>query len=308
MSFETRIGEFLRYMRAERGASDQTIRAYRTDLEQFMEHVREASDVETFEAAEVELRDLRGFVADRFDRNAASTVARKVATLRSFWSFLVKKGKVDENPTALLSAPKVSQPLRNFLKVDQVFELLDQHKPDGVLGVRDMAMWEVGYGCGLRVSEIVGMDRGDIDTDRGWIHVDGKGDKERQVPLGEKAERTLRRYLDRRRELADESTDPAAVFLNHRGGRLTARSVRRLLKEHLTRAGLDPSITPHGLRHSFATHLLGSGGDLRGIQELLGHSSLSTTQRYTHVSVEQLTEVYDKAHPRAVAESDGDGD
>lgn len=302
--FAQRVAEFLEYMRVERSASEQTIRAYKTDLRQFAEFIREDKDVDTFDVSEIDLRNLRGFVADRYDENASSTIARKVATLRSLWSFLIKKGKVEENPTKLLSAPKVSQPLRNYLKVDQVFELLDNHRPDGVLGVRDMAMWEVGYGCGLRVSELVGLDRSHIDFDRGWMRILGKGKKERQVPLGEKATRGLKRYLSRRHELADEDTDPDAVFLNHRGGRLTARSVRRLLKQHLTRAGLDPSITPHGLRHSFATHLLGSGGDLRGIQELLGHSNLSTTQRYTHVSIEQLTDAYDNAHPRARKTSD----
>jgi len=306
VAFEERVGAFLDYMRAERGASDETIRAYRVDLEQFGAYVRDSEGVDAFEPAEIELSDLRGFVADRFDDNVASTVARKVSTLRSFWSFLVKKGEAEENPTALLAAPKVSQPLRNFLKVDEIFELLEDHKPEGVLGVRDMAMWEVGYGCGLRVSEIVGLDRSDIDFERGWIRIDGKGDKERQVPLGEKAGTYLRQYLHRRSELATDETDPEAIFLNHRGGRLTARSVRRLLKKHLTRAGLDPSITPHGLRHSFATHLLSSGGDLRGIQKLMGHSSLSTTQRYTHVSVEQLTEVYDATHPRAELDDDAD--
>ena len=299
MRFAKRVDEFISYMRAERGASDETIRAYRTDLGQLAEFIRRRDDVDSFEPADLELRDLRGFVADRYEENAASTIARKVATLRSFWKFLVKKGKAEENPTALLSAPKVSQPLRNYMKVDDVFELLDNHAPDSALGVRDMAMWEVGYGCGLRVSELVGIDRSNIDFDRGWIRVLGKGDKERQVPLGEKAGRALGRYLERRSELADADTDPEAVFLSYRGSRLTARSVRRLLKKHLTRAGLDPSITPHGLRHSFATHLLSSGGDLRGIQELLGHSNLATTQRYTHVSVDQLTEAYDKAHPRA---------
>ena len=304
MSYSKQVDAFLSYMRAERGASDQTIRAYRTDLRQFGDFFKATYDRDTFDADAVDLRALRGFVADRYDDNKASTVARKVATLRSFWSFLVKKGRTDENPTALLSAPKVSQPLRNYLKVDQVFRLLDEHRPDGALGVRDMAMWEVGYGCGLRVSEIVAMDRSRIDFDRGWIRIMGKGKKERQVPLGEKAGAALSRYLQRRGELATDETDPEAVFLNFRGGRLTARSVRRLLKQHLTRAGLDPSITPHGLRHSFATHLLGSGGDLRGIQELLGHSDLATTQRYTHVSVERLTDVYDKTHPRARKDED----
>lgn len=299
MSFDQSVDAFIDYLRAERGSSEQTVRAYRTDLRQLREFICARREVEQFEPDSVDLRQLRGFVADRFDANSASTIARKVSTLRSFWKFLVKKGRVEENPTTLLSAPKVSQPLRNYLKVDQVFRLLDEHTPDGVLGVRDMAMWEVGYGCGLRVSELVGIDRSSIDFDRGWIRVHGKGDKERQVPVGERAESALRRYLNRRNELADAETDPQAVFLNHRGGRLTARSVRRLLKKHLTRAGLDPSITPHGLRHSFATHLLGSGGDLRSIQKLLGHVNLSTTQRYTHVSVEQLTDAYDQAHPRA---------
>lgn len=299
MLFSSQVDDFSSYMRAEKGSGEETIRAYRTDLRQFREYFLEANDREAFGAAEVNLRNLRGFVADRYEDNKASTVARKVATLRSFFSFLVQKGRIDENPTALLSAPKVSQPLRNYMKVDEVFRLLDEHRPDGVLGVRDMAMWEVGYGCGLRVSELVGMNRSQIDFDRGWIRIVGKGEKERQVPLGEKAESVLSRYLNRRGELATEDTDPEAVFLSHRGGRLTARSVRRLLKKHLTRAGLDPSLTPHGLRHSFATHLLGSGGDLRGIQELLGHADLATTQRYTHVSVEQLTDAYDKAHPRA---------
>jgi len=307
MNFEESVCAFLDFLRAERGASESTLRAYRVDLEQFADFVSgDDEGSSSFAPSEIELSDLRGFVADRFDENVASTVARKVSTLRSFWSYLVKKGEVDDNPTALLSAPKVSQPLRNYLKVDEIFNLLDDHRPDGALGVRDMAMWEVGYGCGLRVSEIVGMDRTDIDFDRGWIRIDGKGDEERQVPLGGKAETQLRSYLHRRGELATEETDPEAVFLNHRGGRLTARSVRRLLKKHLTRAGLDPSITPHGLRHSFATHLLSSGGDLRGIQELLGHSNLSTTERYTHVSIEQMTEVYDATHPRAELDDDAE--
>ncbi len=299
MSFRSHVDAFLSYMRAEKGAGEETIRAYRTDLRQLGEYLSEEFERDTFELAEVDLRGLRGFVADRYEENKASTIARKVATLRSFWSFLVKKGRTEENPTALLSAPKVSQPLRNYMTVDEVFRLLDEHRADSPLGVRDMAMWEVGYGCGLRVSELVGMNRSRIDFDRGWIRVIGKGDKERQVPIGDKAAGALSRYLARRPELAGDETDPEAVFLNHRGGRLSARSVRRRLKKHLTRAGLDPSLTPHGLRHSFATHLLGSGGDLRGIQELLGHADLATTQRYTHVSVQQLTEAYDRAHPRA---------
>ena len=160
-------------------------------------------------------------------------------------------------------------------------------------------MWEIAYGSGVRVSELVGLNLTSLDLAEGWIRVIGKGDKERMVPLGRKAVKALGPYLSRRSELVSQSSDDPALFLNFRGGRLTSRSVQRLLDQHLLRAGLDTSITPHGLRHSFATHLLDAGADLRGIQEMMGHSSLSTTQRYTHVSVDRLMQVYDETHPRA---------
>ncbi len=293
------IDAFVEFLRAERGGSDETIRAYRADLEQLTSFVADIRDVDHVEPRDVELRDLRRFVASRVDVDETSTVARKVSTLRSFWEFLLDRGRTDTNPARLLTAPKVSTPLRNYLKVDEMFDLLDRHIDDDALGVRDMAMWEVGYGCGLRVSELVGLDRDHVDLQEGWLRVIGKGDKERYVPVGSKAVQALQRYLTRRHELASEDTDPEALFLTYRGHRMSSRSVRRRLKQHLGRAGLDTSITPHGLRHSFATHLLDSGADLRGIQELLGHASLGTTQRYTHVSIERLTEAYDDAHPRA---------
>lgn len=302
-----RIDQFLDYLRAERGASEQTLRAYGSDLGQFAAYMAEAHDLDEPDPADVHLSHLRGFVADRFDQNAASSIARKISTLRSFWKFLVKKEYVDDDPAALLASPKVSKPLRNYLNVDEVFHLLESHAPDDALGCRDMAIWEVGYGCGLRASEIVGLDVDDLDRDEGWVRVHGKGNKERQVPLGRKAKKALANYFARRMELVSGDTPPGALFLNYRGGRLSTRSLRRLLKKHLVRAGLDASITPHGLRHSYATHLLDSGADLRGIQELLGHANLSTTQRYTHVSVDRLMEVYDQAHPLAKKNS-GDGD
>ncbi|MFB6265068.1 MAG: tyrosine-type recombinase/integrase, partial [Bradymonadaceae bacterium] len=237
--FTESVDRFLEYQRVERGASDETLRAYRTDLEQFAAFMVDHVEDDELNPADVQLRDLRGFVASRFGADEASTIARKVSTLRSFWSFLVQKRLVNENPAAQLEAPQTGDSLRNYLKVDEVFELLDRHCPDDVLGTRDMAMWELMYGAGLRVSELVGLDRGDVDFERGWIRVDGKGDKQRQVPLGDSAERALRRYLDRRGELADSNSDPEAVFLTHRGARLSARSVRRRLKQHLRRAGLD---------------------------------------------------------------------
>jgi integrase/recombinase XerC len=297
--FSHRIDQFVDYLRVERGASDQTLRAYTTDLHQLQDYLDDDHDMAEVEPAEVTLNHLRGFVASRFEGNSASSIARKISTLRSFWRFLKRKGYVEDNPAALLSAPKVSEPLTNYFNVDEVFHLLDRHAPDDALGVRDMAIWELGYGCGLRASELVGLNLDDVERDEGWVHVRGKGDKERRVPLGRKADRALERYLHRRLELVSEQTEDGALFLNYKGGRLSTRSLRRLFKQHLTRAGLDTSITPHGLRHSYATHLLDSGADLRGIQELMGHSNLSTTQRYTHVSIDRITRAYDAAHPMA---------
>ncbi len=301
---ERRVEQFRDFLRAEKGASDETLRAYGSDLEMFIEWCVEhdaPSDPES-----LQLQHLRGFVAERFDDDAPATIARRISTLRSFWNFMMKKRFVTDNVAELLRTPKLSRPLKNLMTVDEVFHLLDSHVPDDALGARDMAIWEVGYGCGLRVSELVGLDQADVDLDEGWLRTIGKGNKERRVPVGTKAAKALRHWLSRRSELSTDESDDA-LFLNFRGGRLTSRSVRRRLKEHLIRAGLDPSITPHGLRHSFATHLLDSGADLRGIQELLGHASLSTTQRYTHVSMERLVRAYEDAHPRAKRDSSDDG-
>ena len=294
-----RIDQFISYLRVEKGASEHTLRAYATDLGQFREFLLEHHGLENPEPEEIDLRHLRGFIANRFDDNQPASLARKISTLRSFWNFLVKKRITDANPASLLSTPKVHQPLQNFLSVDEVIHLLESHHSEDILGVRDMAIWEVGYGAGLRVSELVGLNTESIDAEEGWVRTLGKRKKERLVPLGKKGCRALKRYLARRHELVSGHTTDGALFLSARGRRLSTRSVRRRLKKNLQIAGLDTSITPHGLRHSFATHLLDSGADLRGIQELLGHENLSTTQRYTHVSIDRLMEVYDAAHPRA---------
>lgn len=304
--FATRTEEFISYLRVEKGASDHTLRAYRSDLQQLCDFLEEEHQLEDPDPKEITLRHLRGFVARRFDENRPASLARKISTLRSFWKFLIRKRLADKDPASLLSTPKVHQPLQNYLSVDEVIHLLESHRSDDVLGVRDMAIWEVGYGSGLRVSELVGLNIPDLDREEGWIRTFGKGKKERIVPFGEKAAAALNRYLARRHELISADTESGALFLSVRGKRLTTRDVRRRLKEHLLRAGLDTSITPHGLRHSFATHLLDSGADLRGIQELLGHENLSTTQRYTHVSIDRLMEVYDAAHPRALRDREED--
>jgi len=293
-----RVDEFVNYLRVERGRSGRTLTAYSSDLGQVEDYLEEFN-LSLNRPESLKLVHLRGFVGTRLDEDTPATLARKISALRSYWKFLLKKRVVEVDIAELLSAPKVKQPLRNFLSVDEIFQLLDGHRQEGVLGIRDMAMWEVAYGCGLRVSELVGLSMKDLDLQEGWVRTIGKGDKERMIPLGKKAIESLQSYFTRRVELVLENSEETAVFLNFRGGRLTDRSVRRLLKEHLIRAGLDTEVTPHGLRHSFATHLLDAGADLRGIQELLGHASLTTTQRYTHISVDRLTQVYDAAHPRA---------
>ena len=292
---------YLEYLKAERGASEHTLRAYASDLSQLEEYLTERKSASKggLRIEQIGLDDLQYWLQDQSDAkgNVASSLSRKISAVRSFWRFMLRKEYVEHSPAELLISPKVSKPLTNFMMVDDVFHLLESNTPDSALGVRDMAMWETAYGSGLRVSELVGLDMTDVDLKENWVQVTGKGSKERVVPLGSKANEALTRYFARRMELVSEPT--SAIFLNFRGGRLTARSVRRLLKEHLIRAGLDPDVTPHGLRHSFATHLLDSGADLRSIQEMLGHASLSTTQRYTHVSIQRVVQAYDMAHPRA---------
>ena len=299
MFYEECVDWFIDYLRVERGASPETTRAYRSDLEQLGQFMRDQLHKDPLHIEHIGTRELQLWMRDRsFEQdNKPASIARKVSAARSFLRFLMRRGHLKENPAQLLSTPKVNHALRNFLSVDDIFHLLESHAPDDALGVRDMAMWELAYGAGLRVSELVGVDLLDLDLSHGWVKVLGKGNKERFVPMGSKAAGAIERYLARRLELISAPTD--ALFLNYLGGRLTTRSVHRLLKAHLLRAGLDPEVTPHGLRHSFATHLLDSGADLRGIQEMLGHASLQTTQRYTHVSLQTMLSAYDAAHPRA---------
>lgn len=299
MKLHDAVEAFMRYLRYERGMSEATIESYSFDLSKLDEFLARRYKIEVVELEVIVAKDLQAWVREMavVDELAPATRSRRISAMRSFWRFLRKKGLAQSNPAELVERPRVSQPLRNFLNVDDIMQLLESQMPDDALGVRDMAMWEMAYGSGLRVSELVGLNLASLDLAEGWVHVIGKGDKERRVPISGKASDALGRYLARRGELVQEPTQ--ALFLNHRGGRLTARSVERLLKDHLISAGLDPEVTPHGLRHSFATHLLESGADLRSIQELLGHESLATTQRYTHVSLPQLLVVYDQTHPRA---------
>ncbi|UCG11450.1 MAG: tyrosine recombinase XerC [Deltaproteobacteria bacterium] len=299
------LQDFLRYLKVEKNYSAHTLRNYKTDVYQFagfmndrMAHLRTHTP-EGLRPEQVDYLDVRAFLAWLYRRNAKSSVARKLSALRSFFAFLVRQGVVKHNPADVVSAPKKGKAIPDFLPVDEAFQLMLSADTETVLGLRDRAILEVLYSCGLRVSELTRLDLDSVDLQLGIVRVIGKGRKERVVPIGSKASDAMVNYLQRRKELLKEGEEHGAVFLNCRGGRLSARSVVRNLKTLLQRCGLTRPLSPHGLRHSFATHMLDAGADLRAVQEMLGHASLSTTQRYTHLSVDKLMAEYDKAHPRS---------
>ncbi|HEB76047.1 MAG TPA: tyrosine recombinase XerC [Nitrospirae bacterium] len=282
--------EFLRYMEVEKGASKHTLRAYREDLGQFFGVVGKPP-------AEVELSDIRGFMAQRLrDGKERSTVSRQLATLRSFFRFLHREGLIGSNPARLVPNPKQKKRLPRFLSVDEMFSVIEEPEGIGFRKARDRAVLDLLYSSGLRVSELAAMDMDDLNLKEGLIKVRGKRKKERIVPVGSKAVKSLKAYLIER-ALVRHHTE--AVFLNRTGARLTDRSIRRIVVKYSREAGISGNVGPHTLRHSFATHLLQSGADLRVIQELLGHGSLSSTQVYTHLDVSHLMDVYDKSHPLA---------
>ncbi len=303
---------FLAHLRHERGLSPETLRAYESDLAQFRQYVGAASGARDIEISEITSETIRGFLASTHKTLKKSSRARKLSTMRSFYHFLNERDLVRDNPAALVGYPKLGTRIPSFLGVDDVFHFLDSLS---AAGSRESALWrrsrnwalfECMYSTGVRVSELVGLAESDVDFDQGMIRVLGKGSKERVVPIGDKAVESLRIYL-----AALDIQFPEArlkgrwLFRNARGGRLTTRSVHRILRMELRRCGLWQHLSPHGLRHTFATHLLNSGADLRAIQEMLGHSNLSTTQRYTHVHMDQLMKVYDAAHPRGRKEHPG---
>jgi integrase/recombinase XerC len=292
------MSRFERHLVVERNVSEHTRRAYLRDLEGFRAFLDEnlpgrGSDEELLRR--VDHLMLRRYMAQLHRTNRKTTIGRKLAAIRTFFRFLVREGVVKANPGEMVSTPRQEKYLPRTLSVDEAFALMESGGGSGLLAMRDRAIVEILYSCGLRVSELTALDVGSVSFEESLVRVIGKGRKERIVPIGRQAKEALRLYLEARSAYADG--DP--LFLNHRGGRLTPRSIQRHLKKYLLMAGILKEATPHSLRHSFATHLLDGGADLRAIQELLGHASLSTTQKYTQVSVEQLTAVYDKAHPRS---------
>jgi integrase/recombinase XerC len=293
------IRRFLVHLETERRASAHTVRAYLGDLAKYAAFLaaRGAGVVPSSPAV------VRAFVAEAAASAGPVSIGRKLSALRTLYRFLVREGLAPDNPARAVSSPRRPKPLPEVLPEEEVAALVEAPNAEqGALALRDRAFLELLYASGLRVSELTGLDVGDLDLAQGLVRVLGKRRKERIVPFGGPAAGALRRWLDEGRPaLAARARGPAAgaLFLNHRGGRLGPRSVARRISRWVLAAGLPRHVHPHVLRHSFATHLLGNGADLRGIQELLGHASLSTTQRYTHLDWKRLAEVYDRAHPRA---------
>lgn len=289
------INQFSGYLTDERNLSPHTRDAYLRDLDEFKAFLGQNGGSGIAELRKLDSFMLRRYLGELHKRNQRTSIARKLSALRTFFRYLVREGVLSGNPTEGLSTPKLNRYLPKTLSVDEAAALMDRGYGNSLFDMRDRAILELFYASGLRVSELTSLDVGSLDMQQRLVRVVGKGRKERILPIGRKSYEALVAYLEARGMPADEEP----LFLNARGGRLTPRSVQRNLKTRLIKAGILKDISPHALRHSFATHLLDGGADLRAIQELLGHASLSTTQKYTQVSVDQLLAVYDKAHPRS---------
>jgi integrase/recombinase XerC len=317
------IHEFLDYLKFEKHFSEHTAKCYNADIGQFCQYLsgeggrssegwsggnHTGGSVATQTETKIEQLLLsittdvvRAFMAALNDKQySKSTTARKLATLRSFYKFLVKRGHLSTNPVIAVRTPKQEKKLPKFLEYEQVKKLIETPSTDNWLGARDRAIMETLYSTGVRVSELVGLNIDDVDFLSEVLHIRGKGKKERLTPIGSSSLQAIQHYMEFRNKRAQSNGnfDSKVLFVNKHGKRLSTRSVRRKMDKYLKIAGLDPSISPHTLRHSFATHMLNNGADLRSVQELLGHQSLSTTQIYTHLTTKKLKEVYDSAHPR----------
>lgn len=311
------VKNFLDSVKSERSFSENTFRAYKSDLVEFFRFLSPESPesgneenngndsagqiCSTIPDGSITALEIRAYIGHLARKKLKKTsVSRKVSTIRSFFHFLVKKGIIDDDPTAYISSPKIDRTIPKYLTVDDAFRVLDSICDDSLKGLRNRAVFETIYSSGLRVSEAAGLDLENVDFCSGLIKVTGKGSVERIIPVGQKALDAIRKYRDAIAFDTDRESGKniTPLFLNLRGGRITTRSIARILDQITLECGLMLKISPHALRHSFATHLLDSGADLRSVQELLGHKSLSTTQKYTHVTLDRLMEAYDKAHPR----------
>ncbi|PIE58631.1 MAG: tyrosine recombinase [Desulfobulbus propionicus] len=294
------IEHFILWLQVQKGYSPHTIAGYQADVRELYVYCGKPRDVRA-----VGSKEIGGFVASLYGHNSSATIARKLSSLRTFFRYLRQEGQVSEDPLEQIVNPRLTRYIPRFLTVDEVFALLDAPNSQDSCMHRDQAIMEMLYSTGMRVSELVGSNVADYDLSDGMVRLRGKGRKERIVPFGAVAGEALATYMGGRervllaRTAQGNKVDRDAMFLNVRGGRLSVRSVERIVSRYGERAGILTGVTPHALRHSFATHLLEMGADLRTVQELLGHVSLSTTQKYTHVDVEHLSRVYDQAHPQA---------
>lgn len=296
---------YFRYLQFERNASPHTLRNYRADLLQFRDFLKREQPELPLTVESIDAVRIRAFLAHLFEAHRKKTsIARKLAALRAFFKFMVHEGKLTQNPAADVSTPKLPKTLPRIMTEEETNGFLDRLIVESESGeaamARDRAILELLYASGLRVSELTGLDLRSINLGDGLLLVRGKGRKERMVPFGSKARNAILNYLPVREKILQISRSSSpALFLNTRGGRLTTRSVDRLVKKYVSQFGPQVKVSPHSLRHAFASHLLAEGADLRAIQEMLGHASLSTTQKYTQVSIQKLVEVYDKTHPKA---------
>lgn len=300
------LEDFLAHLAQEKGASPHTIRNYRMDIEGFLEYMASIKGKD-FSLQSMDSLSIRSYLSGLYEKNAKNSISRRLSAIRSFFRYLYKKGHLEKDESALIPLPKTEKKLPAYLTQQEVELLLTAPDRTKKEGLRDAAILELLYSTGLRVSELVGLDMRSLErnpsTGGGMIRVVGKGQKERLVVYGRAAGTAIEEYLSVRGAFFPagelDATEESALFLNTRGGRLTARSVERIVHAHCLTAGLSSEVTPHTLRHSFASHLLANGADLRLIQELLGHSSLSTTQKYTHIEMEQLLHEYRASHPRS---------
>ena len=303
---KNQIRSFIDSLHSEKGYAVNTCRAYSHNLNEFISFVSENYDsnenqkeADLLKADQINSLIIRGYLGFLHKKNKKVTIARKLSAVRSFFRFLVKHGVILDNPLDLILTPKQKKALPAYLSVDDVFRLLDSIKTDTLAGIRNRAIFETLYSSGIRVSELEGLDVLDVDFNKCLIRVVGKGNKERIVPIGKKAIAAIKAYRKRLQgKTGIGKDDNTPLFLNKYHGRLTSRSIARILDKTTRECGLLIPVSPHALRHTFATHMLDAGVDLRVVQELLGHKSLSTTQKHTHVSIDRLMETYDKARPR----------
>ena len=297
------IHDFQVYLEVERNVSEHTLKAYIADIEEFSQFLQGDDIKKDYVVIHVEPETIRSYLTHLYRKNIKRiTVNRKISSLRSFYKYLLRTGKIDSNPAEMVQSPKTEKYMPTFLSVDETFQLLNSPGDNSILDMRDKSILELFYSSGLRLSELAGLNLTDFDFGQALVKLRGKGKKERIVPVGKPALKAVEEYIGKSAEIrkkCNKDIFKTPLFLNVRGERITTRSIARIVDERTVKSGIGRKISPHALRHSFATHLLNAGADLRSIQELLGHESLSTTQKYTAVNINRMMEVYDKAHPRS---------